>query len=129
MTDLTQCPCSGMNLDKLVQPTTLLFLAEQDMHGYALAQEMTASPMFKGDKPDPTGVYRFLKNMEDRSLVTSEWDLAESGPAKKIYKITAAGMACLERWIASLHDYHASIEALLESADAVLSQVGHSNLS
>ena len=124
MTDLTQCPCTGMNLDKLVQPTILLLLAEQDLHGYALVQKMTNSPMFKGDKPDATGVYRFLKAMEDRSHVISEWDLTESGPPRKIYKITASGVACLDRWVASLQDYLESIQTLLASAAGVLGESG-----
>lgn len=120
MFDFDQCACAGINLDKLVQPTILLFLAEQDFHGYGLIQKIMDSPMFKGERPDPTGIYRFLKSMEDRQLVMSSWDLAESGPPKKIYKITGEGEACLRRWITTLRDYQVSIEALVTVADKIL---------
>ena len=120
MTDFDQCACAGINLDKLVQPTILLFLAEQDLHGYGLIQKIMDSPMFKGEKPDPTGIYRFLKSMEDRQLVVSSWDLAESGPAKKIYTITGEGVVCLQRWISTLRDYLTSIETLVTVADRLL---------
>lgn len=120
MFDLDQCPCSGSNLDKFVQPMILLFLAEQDLHGYGLIQRMMNSPMCKGEKPDPTGVYRSLKAMEDRNLVISSWDLSESGPPKKIYKITHEGIICLQRWMITLRDYQDSIEALISTADSIL---------
>jgi len=120
MLDFDQCACAGINLDKLVQPTILLFLTEQNLHGYGLIQKIMDSPMFKGEKPDPTGIYRFLKSMEDRQLVVSSWDLAESGPPKKIYKITGEGEACLQRWISTLRDYLASIETLVAVADRIL---------
>jgi len=120
MLDFDQCSCAGINLDKLVQPTILLFLAEQDLHGYGLIQKLMDSPMFKGEKPDPTGIYRFLKSMEDRKLVVSSWDLAESGPPKKIYRITREGVECLQRWTSTLRDYRTSIETLVTFADRIL---------
>jgi DNA-binding PadR family transcriptional regulator len=60
---------------------------------------------------------RFLESMADRRLVAFSWDFAEAGPAKKIYKITGDGMACLEQWISTLRDYLNSIEALVNTAD------------
>jgi DNA-binding PadR family transcriptional regulator len=120
MADFDQCPCAGTNLDKFLQPLILLFLAEQAMHGYALIQKMTSSPMLRGERPDPTGVYRFLKAMEDRGLVMAFWELAESGPPKKTYRITDDGRACLAQWIDTLRDYATSIEALVQAGDRVL---------
>ncbi len=120
MSDFDQCACAGINLDKLVQPTILLFLAEQDLHGYGLIQKIMDSPMFKGEKPDPTGIYRFLRSMEDRKLVVSSWDMAESGPPKKIYTITGEGVGCLQRWTSTLRNYQTSIETLVAVADGIL---------
>ena len=120
MLDFDQCACAGINLDKLVQPTILLFLAEEDLHGYGLIQKLMESPMFKGEKPDPTGIYRFLKSMEERRLVVSSWDIAETGPPKKVYRITGEGEACLQRWISTLREYLASIETLVAAADGIL---------
>jgi len=122
MTDFDQCPCAGTNLDKFLQPLILLFLAEHSLHGYALIQKMTSSPMLRGEKPDPTGVYRFLRAMEERRLVMSFWEIAESGPPKKTYKITDDGKACLAQWIDTLRDYLTSIEALVQAGDRILAR-------
>jgi DNA-binding PadR family transcriptional regulator len=123
MIDLEQCACAGINLDKLIQPMILLFLSERDLHGYGLVQQITDSPMLKGDKPDPTGVYRFLKSMEERRLVISSWEFVESGPPRKVYRITPEGRLCLKKWIGTLRDYVNSIEGLLASADRVLNHL------
>ncbi|AFM23603.1 PadR family transcriptional regulator [Desulfomonile tiedjei] len=127
MKDLDQCPCAGINLDKLVQPTILALLAREDLHGYGLVQKITEYPMFAGDKPDPTGVYRFLKILEQRGLVTAEWELADSGPPKKVYKITAEGIECLERWIVTLDEYRRSIDTLLSGARSTLEFFHHND--
>jgi len=120
MSDLDRCSCAGINLDKLVQPAILTLLAEQDLHGYGLIQRIMTFPLFRGEKPDPTGVYRFLKAMERRSLVAAQWDIMESGPPKKTYKITAEGKACLAQWISTLADYREAIDALVVHAAKIL---------
>ncbi len=122
MMDYTQCPCAGINLDKLLQPTILSSLTEGELHGYGLVNKITGSSMFRGDKPDPTGVYRLLKGMEDRGLVTSRWDFKESEKPKRVYRITPQGVECLQRWVASLKGYTAAIEDLLIHAEAALSK-------
>lgn len=117
MLDLDQCSCAGNNLDKLLQPTILLLLSQQESHGYGLVDKIRESPMFNGMKPDPAGVYRTLKTMEDHGLVASRWDLVESGPPRKLYQITADGAGCLAVWMQTLKEYRASIDALLALAE------------
>jgi len=116
-----QCPCAGRNLDKLVQPAMLTVLAQEDVHGYVLVQRLAEMPMFGGQKPDATGVYRFLRQMEERALVTSTWDISESGPAKRLYHLTEAGLDCLLRWSETLAAYQAAIGELLNVTRAVIS--------
>lgn len=101
----SDCPCAGRNLDKLVQPAILTVLAREDLHGYMLVQRLAEMPMFRGQKPDATGVYRFLRQMEERELVTSTWDTSETGPAKRLYRLTDTGRACLVRWVGTLTYY------------------------
>ena len=76
--------------------------------------------MFGGKAPDPTGIYRILKQMENNGLITSAWDTSESGPAKRCYELTDEGRACLRRWIDSLACYKASIEELRVLASCAL---------
>lgn len=119
MLDFNKCPCSGSNLDKLIQPLILMNLADEDLYGYKIVQLIAESPMFKGHKPDGTGVYRSLKAMEQRGLVVSAWSLADSGPAKRIYHITSDGVECLSHWIATLGEYHQTIGMILAEAQKV----------
>ncbi len=111
---MAECPCSGRNLDKLIQPAVLAILAVKALHGYRIVQSLADMPMFKGHPPDNTGVYRFLNAMEDRGLLTSAWDLSDSGPARKLFDLTGAGRECLAKWVATLREYREQIGELLE---------------
>ena len=110
------CPCSGANLSRLLQPAIMTILAKEGLHGYAVAERLADAPTLAGNRPDPTGVYRALTTMEERGFVTSSWDTSERGPAKKIYELTPAGHKCLARWISSLSEYHRAIGDLLTNA-------------
>jgi PadR family transcriptional regulator, regulatory protein PadR len=114
--ELAGCPCTGGTLDKFIQPAILAVLAEGPMHGYGLAERIGDMPGFAGQKPDVSGIYRYLKGMESRKLVLSAWDMSESGPAKKTYQITSQGQRCLERWVRTLAEHRQGITALLNAA-------------
>jgi DNA-binding PadR family transcriptional regulator len=106
--DPARCPCAGRNLDKFVQPAVLAVLAEtpSPLHGYRIVQRLGKMPMFRGLAPDTAGVYRYLKALEDRDMVKSAWNLSASGPARRLFTLTAAGRTCLARWTATLIAYH-----------------------
>lgn len=112
--ELSECGQLGKSLSHLTQPSILAVLAKSDkpVHGYLIIQEMANGPMFGGNAPDPTGIYRILKQMENNGYVESEWDTSESGPAKRCYSMTDEGRACLRRWIDALACYSASIQDL-----------------
>ena len=69
--------------------------------------------MFQGQAPDLAGVYRFLKAMEDRGLVECEWDLSQTGPARRVFRITPQGRACLAKWVCTLEEYAGELDDLL----------------
>ena len=119
-TDRDTCPCEGNTLDKLVQPAILAVLAEGPLHGYKLAERIGEMPICGGRKPDASGIYRFLKWMETNGYVVSSWDLSETGPAKKSFRITPAGEECLAHWIETLERYRNRINALLKTARIAL---------
>ncbi len=114
------CPCEGASLGRFVQPAILCLLARGEMHGYQLIEDLAALPSFAGQKPDVGGVYRALNGMEARGHCQSRWDTTSAGPAKRLYQITPAGIACLQRWVETLGDYRASIDLLLESCDEAI---------
>jgi DNA-binding PadR family transcriptional regulator len=110
------CPCKGTNLEKLIHPAILTLLVAEELHGYSIVQKLQETYMLRGKKPDPSGVYRCLKLMEQGGYVTATWDISNSGPAKKQYKITNDGLECLKIWINTLEDYQRSLELFLSFA-------------
>jgi DNA-binding PadR family transcriptional regulator len=111
--DFTQCPCSGKTLARLLQPAAMAVLAAEPLHGYSIAERLQSLAVCQGHRPDPTGLYRLLKSMEKEGLVVSSWDLADSGPARRRYALTAQGRACLNRWKRTLDLYHQAVGELL----------------
>ena len=107
------CPCSGRNLPRLVQPAMMAYLAKEDLHGYRLLDMLKQEPAFHEQPPDQAGVYRILRNMEQEGLVESAWDTEGAGPARKRYRLTERGRSCLREWRRTLTDYQAGIAALI----------------
>ena len=50
-------------------------------------------------------MYRALRQLEQTGLVDSMWDTSASGPARRVYQLTQAGILFLENWLALL-DMH-----------------------
>lgn len=111
--DLDQCACSGKSLGRLLQPAIMGVLARECVHGYLILQRLREMRMFRDHPPDAAGVYRFLKSMEQAGLVASSWDLADSGPARRLFELTADGRACMARWVETLTDYKRAVGEVL----------------
>ena len=110
-----KCPCKGINLDKLIQPATLAILAVEDIHGYMIVQKLRTNALH-GSNLDSSGVYRCLKMMEQRGLITSTWDVStDPGPVKRLYSITDVGVKCLQNWLTSLEKYYCLLGDFLDS--------------
>jgi PadR family transcriptional regulator PadR len=116
MVKFSDCPCSGGTLDKLVQPAILAALPEGPVHGYRLTERISQMTGIFGEKPDVSGIYRFLKKMETAGLVTSSWETGDKGHAKRLYEITSEGRECLQQWIKTLDAYRQGITELLRAA-------------
>jgi poly-beta-hydroxybutyrate-responsive repressor len=127
--DLNACPCSGKTLARLVQPAVMVALHQEPLHGYLLVQRLASMPMFLDQTPDATGVYRILKIMEHQGLVTSSWQLADTGPAKRQFALTDCGQSCLAKWAATMHLYQHSIAELLALLDHAVQPAADRSLS
>lgn len=110
--DFVKCPCTGVNLPRFIQPVILAILSGGTLHGYSLVQKLAETKFFKDNPPDVTGVYRVLKSMEQEGSLTSQWDIGESGPARKRYTITARGLHCLYQWDQTLFEHQAFVSEL-----------------
>ncbi len=112
MSENEQCPCRGTTLDKLVQPALLAVLIDGPLHGYELAKKIGEIPGFLDQSPDLSGIYRILKNLESRGMITSFWETPNQGRAKRLVKITASGIECLQKWEKTLRNYRQSLDTL-----------------
>jgi poly-beta-hydroxybutyrate-responsive repressor len=79
----------------------LLLVAEAPVHGYDLPTLL--APLGLG-RTDRGFVYRTLRAMETDGLVASAWDQSPTGPARRIYRVTAAGEDWAAAASASLRD-------------------------
>ena len=116
--DFSQCSCSGRSLSRLLQPAVMAVLAKEAVHGYLIAQRLRQMTMFSAQPPDPAGIYRLLKSMENDGFVVSTWDLADSGPARRRFALTPRGRVCLMRWTETLQGYQEAIAGLLSIVTA-----------
>ncbi len=104
MTEPSQTsPGGGARLHGELLTTSLLaFLKSANAYGYELAQRLTEAglPPF-----DSAAVYRTLRQLEASGLVSSFWDTSESGPARRMYSLTAAGTLFLQSWAGVMESY------------------------
>ncbi len=91
---------------KWLTPVVLVLLQEESSYGYELMERMEEE--FSFEEISPGSVYRTLRQMENKGLCSSEWDLrAENGgPACRMYAITEAGESYLEAWSEACKKYH-----------------------
>ena len=120
-TPFSKCPCVGATLDKLVQPAMLAILAEGPLHGYELTKQIGELPHFLDEAPDVSGVYRMLKALEARGMVTSDWDVSKGSRPKRLFTITDQGQQCLALWCDTLRTYHKTIGSLLKAVQKATS--------
>lgn len=85
-----------------LRPCVLLLLREQPAHGYELLERLVPLGF---TRTDPGGLYRALRSLETDGLVRSAWEESASGPDRRIYHLTRAGM----------EELHASVEALVST--------------
>jgi DNA-binding PadR family transcriptional regulator len=90
-----------------------LLLHQTPAHGYTLVEQMAELGL--GDL-NPSGVYRMLRDMEERGWVTSSWDEEESqGPPRRVYQLTPLGDEVLRWWAEDMESTRVVIDRLLEA--------------
>jgi PadR family transcriptional regulator PadR len=93
-----------------LRPCVLLLLREDPAHGYDLLERLTA---FGFVESDPGGLYRMLRKLEDEGLVRSAWERSTSGPDRRRYELTRAGMEELHEQASALAATAATLESFL----------------
>ncbi len=107
------------NLSRLVEPSVLYLLASgAARHGYEVLQQAQSACLT--DAPlDAAAVYRTLRALESEGCVVSSWEPGPSGPARRIYVITAVGVQHLRQWVAILEQRGAAMLRFAEECRAL----------
>ncbi|MBS7631636.1 helix-turn-helix transcriptional regulator, partial [Candidatus Bathyarchaeota archaeon] len=80
----------------------LRLLYEKPMHGYQLMEELKRRGFVFPGRIESGSVYTILRRMEQKGLLTSEWEKVESGPDRRIYKVTDYGVEALKLGLESI---------------------------
>lgn len=114
------CPCSGKNMSYFSAPWILLTLYNHaGIHGYKLKKILKGYMEDLGISMNITGLYRHLKLLEKRGVLSSEWNTPNKGPAKRQYYLTENGKECLWRWVQTLHIQVELISRFFEKAKSI----------
>lgn len=86
----------------------LLALRTPD-YGYALLKKLDAA----GIPSDGNTIYPLLRRLEERGLLTSEWNTDDTRP-RKFYRTSPAGLALAAQLMTDMTELTASLHALKE---------------
>lgn len=73
----------------------LLLLAESPAHGYDLVTRLEPLGL---PAADLSSHYRMLRAMERDGLIASHWEQSATGPDRRLYRLTPAGVSDLHDW-------------------------------
>jgi len=90
----------------------LAMLQGWSAYGYELVQRLNEAGFGEYNKGS---VYRALRQLEQTGLVDSMWDTSASGPARRVYHLTQAGILFLENWLALLDMHRALLGRFIET--------------
>src|SRR5262245_26289622 len=107
------CPCSGKTLSRLVHAAILGALARGEGHGYEISQRLGELRSFADQPADLAAIYRALNLMERDGYVAGRWEDPKQGPARKVFRLTPTGRACLRQWRGTLRTYRQDVDELL----------------
>ncbi|MBS1854463.1 MAG: helix-turn-helix transcriptional regulator [Acidobacteria bacterium] len=107
------------NLYRFVEPV-LLFLLKRNpaSYGYELAGRLREFA-FTDAEIEVAALYKTLRQLEHNGCVRSQWDVRDSGPARRVYTLTPAGEEHLDEWLAVLRQISASMTRFVHAATRI----------
>jgi PadR family transcriptional regulator PadR len=94
---------------------TLRVLAQQPLHGYAIAQrihQLSSEEL----QVEEGSLYPALQKMLLKGWAKAEWTTSDSGREVRVYHLTASGRKQLATEMAEYRRVNGAIETLLQSA-------------
>lgn len=89
----------------------LMLLRDGPGYGYDLRRELHARAL----DFDRAVIYRGLREMEHDGLISSHWTESESGPRRRVYRLTNAGQGELARIAAAVGTARDGHDAFLDA--------------
>ncbi len=106
------------NLYRFVEPVLLLLLAKKGKsYGYELASELHQYALTDASV-EAAALYKTLRQLEKNNCLASQWDVAGSGPARRVYALTPRGYEHLGEWAAVLGHMSKAMARFVRNAQA-----------
>lgn len=96
-----------------LRPAILLLLRQDPAHGYNLIEDLRQEAIIDPDL-DPGVVYRYLREMEEEGLLSSEWEMEGSGVPRRVYRLAPDGEEFARGCLTNLQRTQHRLEHLLE---------------
>jgi DNA-binding PadR family transcriptional regulator len=107
------------NLYRFVEPVVLLLLKKKGRsYGYDLAAELQNHALTDAEI-ERAALYRTLRQLELNGNVVSKWETDQSGPARRVYKLTAKGERHLAEWATVLGHVSQSMSRFVKDTRAL----------
>jgi PadR family transcriptional regulator, regulatory protein PadR len=113
------CACEVGRLRGFLEPCAVLLLAAKPVHGYDLLPRLAQFGL-EAEAIDAGTLYRTLRRLEQDGILKSEWSTEGSGPAKRIYTVTAEGYEFLRSWYASVEAIRGNLDVFLRECRETL---------
>jgi PadR family transcriptional regulator PadR len=108
------CP---RQIHRFLEPCLLLLVLCRETHGYELVDDLKSFG-YEQNPVDTSTIYRSLRDMEARGLVSSRWDTSNVGPARRVYQTTEEGEHYLAWWVEDLRETDRVLHHFLDSYDS-----------
>ena len=110
------CTCAMGHLYRFVEPVLLLMLKEKGRsYGYDLSADLSRYA-FTDAEIERAVLYRTLRRLEENGYVTSDWNMKETGPARRVYSLTKEGKQHLREWAHVLGNVASAMSRFVEQA-------------
>jgi DNA-binding PadR family transcriptional regulator len=110
------------NLYRFVEPVVLLLLKKKGRsYGYDLSNDLHAHALTDAEI-ERAALYRTLRQLETNGNVVSEWNTDQSGPARRVYRLTPQGHKHLDEWATVLDHVSKSMARFVRDAEGLRTQ-------
>jgi DNA-binding PadR family transcriptional regulator len=107
------------HLYRFLEPIVLFLLKKRGRsYGYELSQEVREHALTDAEI-ERAALYRMLHQLEATGNVVSTWEADDSGPERRVYRLTAEGDRHLQEWATVLDHVATSLDRFVREAKAV----------